>query len=266
MVQERTGETAQRSRATGTLHRAVQVLEVLRSSSGQGRSIRQIAEHTGLSKSAVQRLLRELTELGLASQDLATRKYQLGHRILTLAADYRRNLDVRNIALTHMVRLRDATGETIGLTLCLNDYIMHIEQVESLQKLRATFDVGQRLPLWSGAPSRVFLAELSDEEVRTILDRRSPADITPVNPPDLETEIQEIHQVRTTGYAVAFEETTTGVNTLSAPIRGSSAELVATLSITAPSGRLNAGDADRSAPGLIAAADAISDELGWPGR
>lgn len=248
---------------SGVLQRAVQVLEVLRIADDRGLSIRQAAELAQLSKSAVQRILRELVDTELAAQDPATRRYRLGPRLLALGATYHRKLDVRLVALSHMARLRDSTGETVGLTIRTGEQIMHIEQSESPDELRATFEVGRRLPLWSGAPSRLFLAEEPDDEIHGILARRAPADVVPVDPPNLQTELSEIRIVRETGYATAFEETTKGVNTISAPIRDSADTLVATLSITAPSSRMGSDRAAELAPRLITTAQAISAELGW---
>lgn len=249
---------------SSALQRAVLVLEILRAADDDGLSIRGAAELTGLSKSAVQRIVSELVETELAVQDATTRRYRLGPRLLALAASYHRKLDVRHVALPHMARLRAATDETVGLTIRTADQIMHIEQMESSDELRATFDVGRRLPLWSGAPSRLFLAEESEEERHRILTQRAPADVVPAAPPGLEVELAAIRTTGELGYATAFEETTKGVNTISAPIRDAAGQLVATLSLTAPSRRLTPDDAARLAPQAIAVARGISGELGAP--
>jgi DNA-binding IclR family transcriptional regulator len=244
------------------LRRAVQVLEVLRTSD-EGLSIRQVAERAELSKSAVQRLLYELVEHELVGQDRVTGRYRLGPRTLALGVAYQRRLDVRQVALPRMHRLRDATGETIGLSISLGDQLMHIEQVQSVSELKATFDIGRPLPLWSGAPSRLLLAERPDEEIRDILARHEGSDIMPVNPPAPDTLLDDIRGVREKQYAVAVEETLPGVSTLSAPIRGAAAELAATLSLTSPSSRLTDDAIAVLLPQLIAAARAVSVELGW---
>lgn len=178
----------------------------------------------------------------------------------------RQEFNLSHVALGHMIQLRDATGETIGLTIRIGEQIMHIEQMESVDELRATLEVGRRLPLWSGAPSRIFLAEESDNQIQHILTRRTAADVTPIDPPDLETELAAIRTTRETGYALAIEETTKGVNTLSAAVRDAADDLVATLSITAPSRRMPLSAAETLAPHLIDAAQRLSNKLGWKPR
>ena len=68
-----------------------------------------------------------------------------------------------------MTRLRDLTGETVGLSVRVGDELLHVEQVESSSALRRSFEIGRTLPLWCGAPSRLFLAELPEAEAREIV-------------------------------------------------------------------------------------------------
>ena len=244
------------------LHRAVAVLDVLRVAD-EGLSIRQLAERADISKSTVQRLLSELVRLDLASQDTITGRYRLGPRTLALGSAYQRRLDVRAAALPHMTKLRDSTGETVGLSVSLGEQVMHIEQVQSGSELRAMFDIGRPLPLWSGAPSRLLLAELPDAEVERIAHAERRADFSPVNPPAPEALIEAVAETRRTGFAIALEETLPGVSTLAAPVYASTGDLVATLSLTAPTIRMTPDDVARLRPQVVDTGRAISAELGW---
>jgi DNA-binding IclR family transcriptional regulator len=244
------------------LQRAVQILEVLRTSD-QPLSIRQVADRAELAKSTVQRLLRDLTLTDLVGQDPATQRYHLGPRTLALGVAYQRRLDVRQVALPHMTRLRDETGETIGLSVGYGDEVLHIEQVASQSQLRAMFDIGRPLPLWSGAPSRLLLAERDDAEVQRILTTHRDADVSPVAPPSVEHMYADVLATREANYALAVGETLPGVSTLSVPVRDASGTLVAVLSVTCPSTRLTENDADLLLPRLRQTAQHVSRELGW---
>lgn len=247
------------------IHRAVQVLDAL-AAALEPLSIRSVAAETGLSKSAVQRILASLVTTQLAVQDATTRRYRLGPRTLALGMAYQRHVDVRRAALPHMRRLRDSTGETVGISVGLADQVLHVEQVESESSLRAHFDIGRPLPLWSGAPARLILAERPDEEIRRIVSERTGTDITPVNPPAPDTLLDEVQRVRELRFACAFEETLPGVNTMSVPVRGADGSLAAVLSLTAPSIRLTPGRVQTLLPDARAAATAISADLGWFGQ
>ncbi len=242
------------------LRRAVQVLDVLRVS-GDGLTIREVAAEVGLPKSTVQRLLRELVETELAGQDASTRRYRLGPRTLALGTAYQRRLDVRTAALPHMVALRDTVGETVGLSVLIGEELLHVEQVESRSALRATFEVGTPLPLWSGAPSRVLMADLSVEEVQRIAGHRDDRQVQPVNPPEIPILVDAVARARADGHAMAFEETLPGINTVSVPIEGP-AGVAAALSVTGPVGRFDREGMTKALPGMRTTAAAIGGALG----
>jgi len=247
---------------SGMVYRAATVLGIL-GAAHEAMTIREIAERANLSKSAVQRLLADLVTTDLATQEPTSRRYHLGPRTLALGMAYQRRVDVRRLALPHMTRLRDATGETIGLSVGLADQVLHIEQVESESPLRARFDIGRPLPLWSGAPARLLLAERSDDEIMRIVSDRGHSELTPVNPPSAEVLMADVAAVRNAGHACAFDETLPGVSTLSVPIHGSAGNLIAILSLTAPSSRLTRDKVNELLPDAVECAAAISQDLGW---
>ena len=247
--------------ARGVLRRAVHLLDVL-AAADRSASVRTLAEQCGLSKSAVQRLLSDLVDLELAIRDPMTRRYRLGPRALALGIAYQRRLDVRQVALPHMTRLRDAIDETVGISVGLADQLLHVDQVESTQALNARLDIGRPLPLWSGAPARVLLAARPEPEIRRVLAERRHAALVPVNPPATATLLADVEGVREAGYAVALEETIAGVHTMSVPVAGADGKLAAVLSVTAPSIRLPRERMDALLPQLLATAAAVSADLG----
>ncbi|MQA03552.1 MAG: helix-turn-helix domain-containing protein [Streptosporangiales bacterium] len=243
------------------LRRAVHILDVLRVERA-GLTIREVAAEVDLPKSTVQRLLKELVETDMAAQDEVTRKYRLGPRTLALGMAYQRRLDLRSVARPYLTRLRDELGETVGLSVPLGHELMHLDQVECAERLRATFEVGRPLPLWSGAPSRVLMMEMSEDEVRRIAADRSRVDYHPVNAPTPDEVVAGVAATRERGYAMAFEETIAGVSTIAVPLRGHAERVVATLGVTGPSSRFGRSEMESVAPTLVDAAREISAKLG----
>lgn len=241
--------------------RAVQILDELRLSDG-ALGIREISARLGLPKSTVQRILRDLVDTDMASQDTVTRRYRLGPRTLALGMAYQHGISLRNVAMPRMRELRDRTGETVGLSVAVGDELMHVDQVESTSELRCTFEIGHPLPLWSGAPSKVLLADLAGAEVRRIASHHRHTDVTPVHPPSTEALIEAVARARKDGYATAFEETIAGVNTISAPVRGQAGRVIATISVTGPSGRLTESAMTRMLPDLQWTVGAVSAAMG----
>lgn len=253
-----------RTEERGLLRRAVAVLDTLAADTTPP-SVRAISERTGLSKSAVQRILVELEGVDLAAQDPTTRRYRLGPRTLALGSAYQRGLSLHAASIGPMTDLAAEVAETVGLSVGHADRMIHVEQVEPQRRLNARFDVGRPLPLWFGAPARVLLAERSDEEVLRVVHDRESTDVVPVNPPEPEVLRRQVDDVRRTGHARAFEETIEGVHTMSVPVRGAHDELAAVLSITAPSERLPDDRMDELLPRLKDAASQIAHQLGHRG-
>jgi IclR family acetate operon transcriptional repressor len=247
-----------------SLRRAVHTLDTL-ARAETDLSIREIAESTEVSKSAVQRLLSSLVETGLAVQDPATRKYGLGPRTLVLGTAYQRRIDLRSVALPHMSRLRDLTGETVGLSVRVGDELLHVEQVESASALRRSFEIGRTLPLWCGAPSRLFLADLADEEAASVVRSRRSSAIVPADPPTADELLASVRVCRERGFALAFGETLAGVNTVAAALHGADGRVAATLSITGPSTRLDEEALLRWVPLLQETGSTVSALLGHRG-
>ncbi|HEY8457411.1 MAG TPA: IclR family transcriptional regulator [Actinopolymorphaceae bacterium] len=247
------------------LGRAVKVLDVL-GRAETDLAIREIASRVSLPKSSVQRLLRSLVQTEMAIQDPTTRRYRLGPRTLALGMAYQRKVNVRAVAMPYMARLRDRTGETVGLSIPVGEEMLHVDQVESSAELRRTFEIGRPYPLWAGAPSRLVLAGMPDEDVERIAKERKNGGVSPVRPLSPEDLMQAVRRARNDGYAAAFEETIAGVNTVAAPVVGDSNQVVATISVTGPTVRFSWQAMEAILHDLLHTAEAISIKIGGRAR
>lgn len=245
------------------LHRAVDILDQLRLAGGE-LGIRDIASRVGLPKSTVQRVLRDLLDTDMATQDPVTRRYRLGPRTLALGTAYQHSVNLRNVSMPLMMSLRDRCGETVGLSVAVGNELMHVDQAESRSQLRRVFEIGHPLPMWCGAPSRIFLADLTEEEAERLVNDRDATDVVPHNPPSPERMLAEVEQARTDGFSIAVEETLSGVSTLAVPVHGPLGRVVATISVTGPSTRLTPAAMDRVLDDLTEVATTVSSLIGAP--
>jgi DNA-binding IclR family transcriptional regulator len=245
-----------------SVRRMVGLLDTLARADGD-LTVRELAAEVEVSKSAAQRMLSALVDTGLAVQDPGSRRYGLGPLTLVLGTAYQRRIDLRALAAGPMTALRDLTGETVGLSVAVRDELLHIDQVESRSELRRTFEIGKALPLWAGAPSRVLLADLPDEDVERIIRAHRPSQVVPVAPPVPEELIASVRECRRQGWASASEETIPGVSTISAPVRRQDGRTVATISVTGPTNRLDPERVRVLVPDLLRATSAVSRLLGF---
>ncbi|ANI37501.1 IclR family transcriptional regulator [Mycolicibacterium vaccae] len=242
--------------------RAVAVLDVFT----RGRlslGVSDIARATGLSTSTAHRVLASLCAHGLVTK--VGPNYALGPRILQLAASARDTGDVAAVARPVMTRLRDVTGETVGLHVVKGGGRYVIDQVESTQPLRRTYtEWGQFIPLHQGAPSRLLLAYCDETTVASVL--AGPFEsITPSTVVDRDTLMREIEVIRRDGYTFSFEERVAGIRSIAVPLRDFTGAVVAAMSVTGPAIRVTEEWMHRTLPTILAAAADISAALGYAG-
>jgi DNA-binding IclR family transcriptional regulator len=242
------------------IDRAVAVLTVFT----QGRlrlGASDVARATGLSTSTAHRVLAALCTHGLVTK--VGPNYALGPRILQLAAAARDTGNLTAVARPVMTRLRDATGETVGLHVIKGSSRFVIDQVESTQPLRRTYtEWGQPIPLHQGAPSRVLLAHADDQTIAAVLAGpfESITASTVVERDELERQIET---VRRNGYTFSFEERVAGIRSIAVPLRDYTGAVVAAMSVTGPAMRVTEEWMHRMLPTILEAAADISAGLGF---
>lgn len=216
--------------------RAVRLMQALRLSN-QGGSARELAAATGIARSTAQRILIGLAETGMVVQDQSDQRYRIGPLALWIGLGYRQSMDIVSLARPIMTRLRDVTGETVGLCNAVGDARAFIEEAQSRSGLRYASELGRLYPLWCGASGRVLMSGLSHDEIDRIL-----ADETLIGEVDHPLPIEEnrraILQARENGFATAFDETIAGSSSLAVPIVDASQMIVAAISMSGPQTRL----------------------------
>ncbi|MFF2885654.1 IclR family transcriptional regulator [Paenibacillus sp. NPDC057967] len=193
----------------------------------------EIAEHVGLHKSTVHRMLATLEEKGFIERDRETDRYHLGLKVWELSANLSRSDDLATIWLPEMVRLRDQLGETVSIYVRDGTERIRRQAVQSNQAVRRVAPVGVRLPLYAGASSKVLIAYSDPATQESILhDPTWPSAI------DIQQYKLQLQEVLSQGYATSFEEREEGAAALSSPIFDRSGAMVAALSVSGPASRL----------------------------
>lgn len=227
-------------------------------------SLSEIADVLGLNTSTAHRLLQALKAHGLVSQPDGGKSYALGPRLLGLARLATAALDIREVALPQMRALRDEAGETVGLHVLRPDLSrMVVDQAESSQPLRRTYtDLGHPIPLHQGAPGKVLLAFLPEDERESVLGRPLAAanenTITAVD-----ALRNELVAIRKRGFALSFGERVLGIHTVAVPVRDHSGRVTAAVSVTGPAQRMPRRRLLEIAPLAEARAREIAAALGY---
>ncbi|GAA0539463.1 IclR family transcriptional regulator [Saccharopolyspora subtropica] len=238
--------------------RALVILELL--SRGRHR-LSDIAETLRLPLSSVHGLLGTLVHRGFAEFDQTTRTYGLGLKAWTVGQGYTGHRDIVGLALPLMEQLAQRTGETVQLSRLDGTENVYIAIAESPQPMKLVSAVGMRLPAHAVGLGKVLLSGLSDDELRrryrgVQLERFTENTVT-----DLDALFAEVAQTRERGYGVDDEEYIIGCRCVAMPIRDHSGEVVAAMSVSAPTPRCGPDWTDETRVPLSEVVAAVEQQL-----
>ncbi len=218
------------------LDRAMALVNALACAPG-ALSLSRLAADVELHPASAHRILGALIAHGLVEKTGAG-TYDLGVHWLEISNRLRARLNIRQVAMPHMQKLAEATGETVNLIVRRGDEAVYIERVSGGQTMIQIVQVvGAHAPLHVTAAGKIFLAEDSAIGVRGYIERTGLPAYTPHTLTTAQRLAAELDAIRREGLAYDREEAELGVACLGAPIRDAEGRLVAGLSISAPAER-----------------------------
>jgi len=244
------------------LDRTFQILDIL-AHDGPTHGVTELAEKLRLHKSTTHRLIMVLESSRYVERDSVTGKYRLGSRILELGLSALSRLDLYEIARPHLRNLVAESGETAHIGVMRNGEIISIVNVESTQALRTPSTVGTSHPSHCSSLGKAILAFSTPEAVDSFLEGRhfeSYTRNTITTPEDFRKEIESI---RRSGYAIDDEEREEGLRCIGAPVRDSTGEVIAAVSIAGPVFRITRDRTAALAAAVTKTAGQISLALGY---
>ena len=216
---------------------------------------------TGLAKSTTSRLLLALERNGLVRRDDHGR-FLPGEMFVSFAWRGGAEAGLVAVAQPFLERLGKATGETVNLGVASgNGMVEQIAQVDSTYLIGGTNWVGLAVPAHCSALGKVLLAYGAAQLPIGPLERRTDKTIT--SEAALRTDLAT---VRTRGYAVTDEELEPGLIAVAAPIRGYDGAVMAALSVSGPTTRMNRDGLPAVAGYCAEEAAALSAVLGYRQR
>jgi len=223
-----------------TIERASSILDIL-GQSPQGISIRELSDKIKLPKGTTHRLLSSLSYFGYVRQDLKTRNYLLGLKLVELGQLILSQLDLRKEAEPFLRDLAERTKETVHLVFLDRNEIVYIDKVETDQNssgLKMASRVGLRNPAHSSAVGKVLLAHFSEEELKNFIKEKGLLKRTENTIADPTQLREHLKSVRVQGYAIDDEENEKGIRCVAAPIYNEVGKPVAAISISGPAFRI----------------------------
>lgn len=248
---------AQQSRPGGvqSVGRALDILELIDQAGGE-MALVEVSAASGLPMPTIHRLVRTLVDRNYLRQ-LPDRRYALGARLIPLGSSALDAFGSRSSsALADVVR---RLGESANLSALDGDMLVYVGQAPSPRAMRMFTQLGQHVHPHCRAAGKALLAQLTDDEVRGILERVGMPPMTAATITDADEFIAQLDRVRAEGVAHEFGEMEEGVVCLALPVVGGAANLA--LSISGPASRMTEALQERAVPVLREAADELASRL-----
>lgn len=229
-----------KSSGVGVLDKAALVLSALEAGPA---TLANLVTSTGLARPTAHRLAVALEHHRLVSRDMHGR-FVLGPRLTELAsaAGEDRLLAAGGPVLA---RLRDLTGESSQLFRRQGERRICVAAAERPSGLRDTIPVGATLTMLAGSAAQILLAWEEPERMHRGLQ-------------GAKFTATMLAAVRRRGWAQSVGEREQGVASVSAPVRSSSGQVIAAVSVSGPIERLTRQPGRTHAPAVMAAAERLT--------
>lgn len=246
-----------------SIERALDLLECLaRSSTWVG--ISELSAATGQPVGTVHRLLQTLMMRDYVVRDSRTRRYALGPAFRMLASADLLTPNWNEIATPFLRELVEISGETANLAVLERDRAVYMAQAQPSRMVRMFTELGNRVPLHCTGCGKVLLAYQSENVIASIVDTAELRAYTEKTITDPEQFRQELATIRQHGYAIDNGEQEEGVRCLAVPVYGTDGKVVAAISISGPSSRLDSSRIPALVPQLKRISSALTSELAVP--
>lgn len=230
---------------------------------GSGVGPREAERITGIDRSAVSRIFRQLETLGwVTSDDRGT--YTVGPELFSLAAAVRQRDSLWNAAKPLLRQLTETFDETTYLAVRRGNRAVFREKVDCQQRLRYVLDLNEPFPFTTGAAGRAILSTLDNPEIEAII-----ADGLRAHTPDSVTDPlgyrEMIETDRRRGFSYSRSGWVSGGGGVASPFFDAGFGCVGAITLSAPIDRLGEDRAMALGHAVREAAHALSVRLGFRG-
>ncbi len=224
-----------------SVQRAIDIINCV-GDAGRKISLKEISSKLDLNINTTRGLAQTLLANGFLSRDVEQGTYTLGYEFLTKSKlVYQLQIQrIRDIAHPRMEQISEKYNVSSWLQI---SFYRDIYTVETLEAPKTSYSYtpksGASLPLHASASGKLRIAYMPENEREKVLNTIYLEQLTTHTITDRKEFENVIKQVYSQGYATEFEEIDMGISSIAVPIFDTRGALGGTLSIAAPSVKLN---------------------------
>lgn len=261
LPKQKKGDARDHSLFVNSIEKAVMVLNAF-SRERPRLTLATITKVTGLDKSAAQRFIYTLHQLGLLRKQEDTKQYSLSPRLLEFAYAYTYGDGLIERAQPFLVEAHEKTGETVNLMVLDGTDVILIWRIPG-RDIATNIQIGLRLPALYAIGGRAIVARLPPKE-RDYIIRNTKYQKYTEQAVTSHTEMRKlIEKAAKEGYVLAQSQYFHHETSVGAAIVDGSNKVLGGISVSGPVSRLTIDEArERLVPVAAAAARKISLAMG----
>ncbi|MCG2573066.1 helix-turn-helix domain-containing protein [Acinetobacter sp. ME22] len=208
----------------------------------QRLNITQIAQRTGISRTAARRYAKTLKFLGFLDTD--QHYFWLTPRVLRFSSAYLSSAHLPKVAQPLLNLLSVQTNQTFSVVVLDEQEVVPIArgflpQADSLRLNPYGMHLGHRLPAHATSTGKLLLAHLSPDKRRAWVERYGLKRLTPFSITDEATFLQELEQIAQQDYCISQEQHELGIIAIAVPIFDAQGKVIAALNCIAQQQRVD---------------------------
>lgn len=213
-----------------SLQKAIEVLDCFADKSGLG--VTEISEKLGLYKSNVHNILSTYKAMGYVDQDEKTGLYYLGAGVFRLSRALGIRFNICKVAMPYMQSLANVVEENVFLAIPNEDNVLYMDAAYPVGLTNMIREMrGKEAKMYCTGLGKAIMAYLPPEQQEEYASRKLEK-YTNNTITDKDVLLQELQNIRSSGFAMDNMEHEFGVKCVAVPIFNASGQAVAGLSIT----------------------------------
>lgn len=246
-----------------SVEKVLQIIECL-AQAGEPMRLNDLSRNVDMPDSTVLRIVNTLVQKGYAYQEENTHRYALTLRFSSIGQLVSNTLQIRDIVKPYLKQLSSQSGESACLAIEEEMEVIYIDVEDGVDgMLKIMQRIGKRAPLHATGVGKLFLTQYPPEKLQRLVQEKGLSALTKHTLTTLDGLQKAIQTIKAQGYAMDDEECELGARCVAAPLYNYDNKVIAAISITGPSMRLNNEKLERLKKLILETSQTISMQLGY---
>lgn len=201
----------------GSLEKGFRVLAAFSDSNG-ALGVTEIAERTGLDKSAAQRFSNTLHKLGYLDKEEKTRRYRPAKKLMELAFAFLRHSSLSAIAMPRLIEANSVFMTTVNLAERVEKEMIYTLRIPQQNASYVATVPGRKVPITCTSPGLAYLSRMEHHEAMMIVEKSERQQLRSSTITEVNKISAHIKRARKDGFAITFEQLLPREISVAAPV------------------------------------------------